>query len=96
MRVALLVAGAGAVLPSPARSGEVQQPSIIAGAAVAVDGDTLIVEGHRIRIRALYAPGMSEPGGAAAKEMAALAIYGERVVCTVGLSNLMSGISAAA
>ena len=83
MRCVLLVASAGAVLPSPARSGEVQQPSVIAGEAAAVDGDTLIVDGQRIRIHALHAPEVSEPGGAAAKEMAALVIYGEHVVCTV-------------
>jgi endonuclease YncB( thermonuclease family) len=83
VRFALLVAGAGAVLPSFARSGEVQQPSVISGAATAVDGDTLIVDGHRIRIHALDAPETSEPGGAAAKDMAALVIYGEHVVCTV-------------
>ena len=83
MRCALLVANAGAVLPSPARSGEAQRPSVVAGEAAAVDGDTLIVDGHRIRIHALHAPEVSEPGGAAAKDMAALVVYGEHVVCTV-------------
>jgi len=83
MRCALLVANAGAVLPSPARSGEAQQPSIIAGGASALDGATLIVDGQRIRVHALHAPEVSEPGGAAAKEMAALVVYGEQVVCTV-------------
>ena len=77
---AVLAGAAGAVLASFA---EAQQPSVIAGEATAVDADTLIVDGHRIRIRALYAPEASEPGGAAARDMAALVIYGEYVVCTV-------------
>jgi endonuclease YncB( thermonuclease family) len=83
LHFALLLAGAGAVLPSTSLSGEAQQPLVVAGEAAAVDGDTLVVDGHRIRIRALHAPEVSEPGGVAAKEMAALAIYGEQVVCTV-------------
>ena len=82
-RFALLVVSAGAVLPLFARSDEAQQPSVIAGEATAVDGDTLIVDGHRIRIHDLHAPDAGEPGGAAAKGMAALAIYGEYVVCKV-------------
>ena len=80
---AVLAAAAGAVLPSLPRAGEAQQPSVVEGEATAVDGDTLIVDGHRIRIHALYAPEASEPGGAAAKDMAALVVYGEYVVCTV-------------
>ena len=80
---AILAAAVVAVLPARPQAGEAQQPSIVEGEAAAVDGDTLIVDGHRIRIHALQAPEVNEPGGAAAKDMAALAIYGEHVVCTV-------------
>lgn len=55
----------------------------LVGEAVAVDGDTLIVDGTRVRIHALHAPGMDEPGGVDARDMAALAIYGERLTCDV-------------
>jgi micrococcal nuclease len=77
---ALLVAAAVLGVPalSPAR-----QASTVEGEAEAVDGQTLLVDGHRVRIRALHAPEVDEPGGAAAKEMAALVVYGEHVVCTV-------------
>ena len=78
---ALLVTAAIAVLPSLAHAGA--RPPMVAGEAAAVNGDTLLVDGYRIRIRALHAPEVDEPGGAAAKDMAALVIYGEHVVCTV-------------
>ena len=42
-----------------------------------------MVDGRRVRIRALHAPEVDEPSGTAAKEMAALAVFGEHVVCTV-------------
>ena len=80
---AVLAAAAVPVLPALPQAGEAQQPSVVEGEAAALDGDTLIVDGHRIRIHALHAPEVSEPGGAAAKEMAALVVYGEHVVCTV-------------
>lgn len=72
-----------AVLPALPQAGEAREPSVIEGEAAALDGNTLIVDGHRIRIHALHAPEVSEPGGAAAKDMAALVVYGERVVCTI-------------
>jgi endonuclease YncB( thermonuclease family) len=78
---AILAAAVVAVLPAQPQAGEAQQPSIVEGEAAAVDGDTLIVDGHRIRIHALHAPEMHEPGGR--KGHAALAVYGEHVVCTV-------------
>ena len=62
---------------------EAQPPSVVEGGAAALDGDTLIVDGHHVRIHALHAPKVGEQGGAAAKDMAAGAIYGEHVVCTV-------------
>ena len=37
----------------------------------------------RSSLTALYAPEADEPHGAAAKDMAALVVYGEHVVCTV-------------
>ena len=80
---ALLVAAAVAVLPALPHDGEAPPPSVVEGEAAAVDGDTLVVDGHRVRIHALHAPEVDEPGGAAAKDMAALAVYGEHVVCTV-------------
>jgi micrococcal nuclease len=83
MRWAILGIAAVAVLPPLAHAGEAQQPSMVMGEAAAVDGDTLLVGGYRIRIRALHAPKVDEPGGAAAKDMAALVIYGEHVACTV-------------
>jgi endonuclease YncB( thermonuclease family) len=89
-----LGAAAVAVLQAFPQAGEAQQPSVVEGEAAAVDGDTLIVDGHRIRIHALHAPKVDEPGGAAAKDMAAVAIYGEHVVCTVvatdGLGRLVA------
>jgi endonuclease YncB( thermonuclease family) len=68
------------VLPE---AGEARPPSTVEGGAAALDGDTLLVDGHRVRIRALHAPEVNEPGGAAAKEMAALTVFGEHVVCAV-------------
>jgi micrococcal nuclease len=80
---AVLVAAAVAVLPALAQAGEARQPSTVEGGAAALEGDTLLVDEYFIRIHALHAPEVDEPGGAAAKDMAALAVYGEHVVCTV-------------
>jgi micrococcal nuclease len=77
------VAAAVVGLPALPHSGEARQPSTVEGEAAALDGRTLLVDGHRIGIRALHAPALNEPGGAAAKDMAALAVFGEHVVCTV-------------
>ena len=79
---AVLMAAAILVLPAPPQAGEAEQPSTVEGEAAALDGNTLVVDGHRVRVRALHAPEVDEPGGAAAKEMAALAILGEHVICT--------------
>ena len=83
MRRAVLVSAAVLILPAPPQAGEARQPALVEGEAAALDGDTLLVDGHRVRIRALHAPEVDEPGGTAAKEMAALAVFGEHVVCTV-------------
>jgi micrococcal nuclease len=80
---AILAATAVLILPATPQAGEAQQPSTVEGEAAALDGDTLLVDGHRVRIRALHAPEVDEPGGAAAEEMAALAILGEHVICKV-------------
>jgi hypothetical protein len=80
---AVLVAAAILLLPAPSQAGEARPPSIVGGEAAAVDGDTLVVDGHRVQIRALHAPELDELGGAAARDMAALAILGEHVICTV-------------
>ena len=83
MRRAVLVSAAVLILPAPPQAGEARQPARVEGEAAALDGDTLLVDGHRVRIRALHAPEVNESGGTAAKEMAALAVFGEHVVCTV-------------
>jgi len=70
-------------LPTSMHAGAEQKRGVIAGRATAEDGDTLLVDGNRIDVRALHAPGPDEPGGKAATEMAALAVYGEHVVCHV-------------
>ena len=57
--------------------------TIVQGEAVAVDGDTLLVDGYRVRIHALHAPELDERGGPEAKRMAELAVTGEHVVCDV-------------
>ena len=77
-----MVGAAILALSGSLQAGEARPPSI-EGEAAALDGDTLLVDGQRVRIRALHAPEIDEPGGAAAKEMAALAVFGEHVVCTV-------------
>jgi endonuclease YncB( thermonuclease family) len=56
---------------------------MLTGEAVAVTGNTLIVDGRCVRIHALHAPQMDEPGGEDARDMAALAVYGEQVTCDV-------------
>ena len=90
---ALLVT-AIAVLPSVAPASAEPQLLVVAGEAAAVDGDTLLVDGHRVRINALHAPEADEPRGAAAKDMAALVVYGERVVCTVVDTDRTGGLVA--
>ena len=89
-----LVVTAIAVLPSLAPWSGGTQPPVVSGEAAAVDGDTLLVDGHRVRISALHAPEADEPGGAAAKNMAALVVYGERVVCTVVDTDRSGGLVA--
>jgi hypothetical protein len=79
---ATLVAAVILAVPASPWAGETRPHSLVEGGAVAVDGSTLLIDGHRVRIRALYAQGVEEPGGADAKEMAALAVFGEHVVCT--------------
>ena len=83
MRRAVLVSAAVLILPAPPQAGEARQPARVEGEAAALDGNTLLVDGHRVRIRALHAPEVNEFGGTAANEMAALAVFGEHVVCTV-------------
>lgn len=68
---------------SPVIAGVDAEMTTVAGEAVAVDGDTLIVDGYRVRIHALHAPEVGEPGGASAKDMAALVVYGEYVEWSV-------------
>lgn len=82
---------AAALATAVAASGESRR---VAGAAVAVDGSTLIVDGHRLRINALYAPALDQPGGASAKAMAALAIEGEYVTCVIVDVDRQGGLAA--
>ena len=80
---AVLTAAATLVVPASPLASVTRRPSIVVGEATALDGGTLVVDGRRVRIRALHAAEVDEPGGTAAKEMAALAVFGEHVVCTV-------------
>jgi micrococcal nuclease len=75
---ALALAAALAALWAPPAAAEA-----LLGPATAVDGDTLDVAGTRVRLKALHAPELHEPGGPEARDALAALVTGLLVACEV-------------
>lgn len=56
------------------------EPLVVEGYVRVIDGDTIIVDGTRVRLQALHAPEMDELGGAEAKAFMQGLVAG-RVTC---------------
>lgn len=57
------------------------EPSVLAGPASVIDGDTLRVAGQKVRLQGVAAPELHETGGRAAKNAMIRLVKGRQVSC---------------
>ena len=78
---AVLFAAAATALAAPAVA--LERGTVIEGVARVIDGDTVEVAGHRVRLNGVAAPERSEPGGAEAASGLLRIVAGRTVRCTL-------------